>query len=244
MTNSSDRAGLTQALAKHGDIRIEPISDFEHQAADQRAVSAQAISQASFFGFADRAALDVRTSREADDDVEAFRVATIVQACASLLRLNSRLNASLNESGDALILKDYVNIGLEFASAALQDRLVLNRPDQRGWSELAAEINSLKSMRSPPRIAGEAEKAVTFTVCVLRTKSMAWFTPSVRLPEVAALGITFPEGRTTLSVMPVCPDRVIGLALSVDLRVVSPGDASEFMESLIDRLSVIPSNLS
>ncbi len=163
----------------------------------------------------------------------------IVKACAQALTEFPQFNVSLHSSGNKLIQKKYVHIGVAVATPAGLMVPVVKNADKKSVWEIAAEINELSQKAKDRKLTKELMEGGCFTVSSLGNLGGVGFTPIVNAPEVAILGVS------KTSVKPVWidndfePRKILPFSLSYDHRAVNGVDGGLFCAYLNKLLSDI-----
>lgn len=238
MPEQTEPDGTARRAALFGDIRLEPFSRINQIVARRMAESWKAIPHVTHFDAVDLKALQALTEKHTHEAQRAgFKLTWlpfVIKTCADVLAAHPRLNASINDAGDGLILKDYVNIGFAVDTPAGLMRPVIKRIDQKPWLEIAAEMNELADRSRSGRLPFEDAEGASFSITSLGRIGGHGFTPIINVPEVAILGISRAEPRARAR-----PDgsfehaMMLPLSLSYDHRVVDGAAAGRFMGDLI-----------
>ncbi|MCX6882905.1 MAG: 2-oxo acid dehydrogenase subunit E2 [Verrucomicrobia bacterium] len=118
----------------------------------------------------------------------------LLKAVAHTLKKFPNFNASLDESTQELVLKDYVHIGMAVDTDQGLLVPVLRNVDQKSLFELSKELNELAEKARDRKISLEEMKGGSFTISNQGAIGGGHFTPIVNKPEVAILGL----GKTVL----------------------------------------------
>ena len=156
---------------------------------------------------------------------------------SNALRANPTFNSSLDASGENLVYKDYVHIGMAVDTPAGLVVPVIRDVDKKSIWELAAETAELGAKAKDRKLKPAEMQGGCFTISSLGSIGGTGFTPIVNAPEVAILGVS------KLAVKPVwngsefMPRKMLPLALSYDHRVVNGADAGRFFTYLASLLA-------
>ncbi len=224
-------------FAKWGPITIKPLSPLRQTIARRLSQSWGTVPRVTQFDEADLTRLnDLRQAHQAayaERGVKLTVTPLLLKALTGVLQKHPVFNASLDESGENLVLKSYISLGIAVDTEAGLMVPVLRDADKKSVLELAREVEDLARRARERKLAVEDMKGGTFTVSNQGGIGGGHFTPIVNLPEVAILGV----GRAT--VKPVWRDgQVTGrpllpLALSYDHRVIDGGSAARFITDLV-----------
>ncbi len=219
-----------------GSVSIEPMSKIQKLTAANMQRSWLNVPHVTQFDDVDISDLeDFRKSMKADAadaGVKLTPLPFLLKACASALRKNPIFNSSLDGSGENLVYKNYVHIGIAVDTPAGLMVPVIRDVDKKGLYELAKESVELATAAKNRKLKPADMKGGCFTISSLGGMGGKGFTPIVNPPEVGILGVS------RLSVQPVwngnefVPRKMLPLSLSYDHRVVNGGDAGRFFADL------------
>lgn len=193
---------------------------------------------------------------EADiTDLESFRVAQrsvadrkgvkltllpfLLKACAKCLQEYRQFNVSLHSSGEHLIQKKYIHIGVAVATEAGLVVPVIRNVDRKSIWELAAELGELTDKAKQRRLGKEDMQGACFTISSLGAIGGTGFTPIVNAPEVAILGVSKTMTKPVYSNGQFIPRQMLPVTLSYDHRAVNGVDAGQFATYLAEVLGDI-----
>ncbi|WP_414434039.1 dihydrolipoyllysine-residue acetyltransferase [Alloalcanivorax venustensis] len=162
------------------------------------------------------------------EGVKLTMLAFLVQACARALRKFPRVNSSLEPSGEALILKDYVHIGIAVDTPNGLVVPVLRDADKKGLSQIATEIGELAAKARDRKLSPADMKGASFSISSLGGIGGTAFTPIVNWPEVAILGVSRSDTKPVWDGNTFQPRLMLPLSFSYDHRVIDGADAARF----------------
>ncbi|MTI50170.1 MAG: dihydrolipoyllysine-residue acetyltransferase [Alcanivorax sp.] len=171
------------------------------------------------------------------EGVKLTMLAFLVQACARALRKFPRVNSSLEPSGEALILKDYVHIGIAVDTPNGLVVPVLRDADEKGLSQIATEIGELAAKARDRKLSPADMKGASFSISSLGGIGGTAFTPIVNWPEVAILGVSRSDTKPVWDGNAFQPRLMLPLSFSYDHRVIDGADAARFTTYLSGLLS-------
>jgi pyruvate dehydrogenase E2 component (dihydrolipoamide acetyltransferase) len=171
------------------------------------------------------------------EGVKLTMLAFLVQACARALRKFPRVNSSLEPSGEALILKDYVHIGIAVDTPNGLVVPVLRDADKKGLSQIATEIGELAAKARDRKLSPADMKGASFSISSLGGIGGTAFTPIVNWPEVAILGVSRSDTKPVWDGNAFQPRLMLPLSFSYDHRVIDGADAARFTTYLSGLLS-------
>jgi pyruvate dehydrogenase E2 component (dihydrolipoamide acetyltransferase) len=186
-------------------------------------------------------------------DLEAFRTAQkpaagargvkltflpfVVKAAAAALHEFPHFNSSLDRTGENLILKRYVHIGVAVDTEHGLVVPVLRDADRKGLFAIAAELETLSAKARDRKLRPEDLAGASFSISSLGGIGGSHFTPIVNHPEVAILGVSRMEWRPVHQDGQFVPRRSLPLSLSYDHRVIDGADAVRFTTRLAQLLA-------
>jgi len=161
----------------------------------------------------------------------------VMKAVVSTLKEFPEFCASLDESGENLILKRYFHIGIAVDTPNGLVVPVVRDVDRKGLFDLAAELAQL-SERARSRKLTQADLAGgCFSISSLGGIGGTAFTPIVNAPEVAILGVSRHAVKPVYRDDRFVPRLMLPLSLSYDHRVIDGAAAARFTTKLKDVLS-------
>ena len=185
----------------------------------------------------------VTNNDEADiTELEAFRVSTnkeneksgtkvtmlafVIKAVVAALKKFPDFNASLD--GDALVYKQYFNIG--FAADTPNGLVVpvLKNADQKGILQISAEMGELAKKARDGKLGAADMQGGSMSISSLGGIGGTHFTPIINAPEVAILGLSKGQMKPVWDGKQFVPRLVLPLSLSYDHRVIDGASAARF----------------
>ncbi len=228
-------------FAKFGPVHVEPLSRIKKISGPNLARNWAMIPHVTQFDDADITELEAfrKSSNErlGKSGVKLTMLAFVMKACASALKAMPAFNASLDESGENLVLKDYVHIG--FAADTPQGLVVpvLRDVDRKGLSQIAAEMGQLAAVAREGKLKPSDMQGANFTISSLGGVGGTAFTPIINAPEVAILGLSKSQIKPVWDGAAFQPRLLLPLSLSYDHRVIDGAMAARFTTLLGDLLA-------
>ncbi|HZT22571.1 MAG TPA: 2-oxo acid dehydrogenase subunit E2 [Verrucomicrobiae bacterium] len=227
-------------FSQWGPISKKPLTPLRQVIMRRMAESWAAVPRVTQFDEADFTRLNaLRKKHGAKYEKKGARLTVtplVLKAVAETLKKHPIFNASLDETANEIIVKEYVHIGIAVDTEQGLIVPVLRDVDKKSIFELARELEQLAIRARERKISADELKGGTFTISNQGAIGSGHFTPIVNLPEVAILGL----GRGAMK--PVVRDGKIvarlmtPLALSYDHRVIDGGRAARFMVDLVAAL--------
>ncbi len=191
------------------------------------------IPQVTHHDRADTRAIEAfRSELKAEGAARGIRLTALAFHAKTLARCLTEFplfNASLDATGERLVRKHFVHIGIAVDSPNGLMVPVIRNVDRKGLWQIAAEIGDLAGRAQQRKIRAEEIGGASMTISNLGGIGGIGFTPIVNPPEVAILGLTRTE------VVPVWngegwdPVPMVPLDLSYDHRVINGADAARFL---------------
>jgi pyruvate dehydrogenase E2 component (dihydrolipoamide acetyltransferase) len=157
----------------------------------------------------------------------------MMKAVVAALQAFPTFNASLESSGDRLILKKYFHIGVAVDTPNGLVVPVIRDVDQKGLYDLAGELASTAGRAREGKLSPTEMQGGCFTISSLGGIGGTQFTPIINVPEVAILGVA------KAKMQPVYqpdgsfhPGLILPLALSYDHRVIDGAQGARFTSYL------------
>lgn len=166
----------------------------------------------------------------------------LMKALVSALKEFPRFNSSLDHTGENLILKQYVNIGVAMDTPDGLVVPVIRDCDRKSLIELAQELVETSQRARNKKLSPADMQGGCISISSLGGIGGTSFTPIVNAPEVAILGVS----RSALKPVYVSdgegggefvPRLMLPLSLSYDHRVIDGADGARFTSYLSRVLS-------
>jgi len=183
-----------------------------------------------------------RNAQRKDADKRGLRLTPmpfLLKACAKVLQEYKQFNVSLHSSGEHLIQKKYIHIGVAVATDAGLMVPVLRDVDKKTIWQLSAELAELTEKAKNRRLSKEDMQGACFTISSLGAIGGTGFTPIVNTPEVAILGVSKTQIKPVYINNAFVPRQMLPFSLCYDHRAVNGVDAGNFVTRLAEVLSDI-----
>ena len=164
----------------------------------------------------------------------------LMKAVVSALREYPDFNASLEASGERLILKKYFNIGVAVETPNGLMVPVIRDVDKKGLFELAGELGETAGKAREGKLSPTQLQGGCFTISSLGGIGGTNFTPIVNAPEVAILGVARSKMQPVYQADgSFSPRLILPLAISYDHRVIDGAQGARFSSFLSQTISDI-----
>jgi pyruvate dehydrogenase E2 component (dihydrolipoamide acetyltransferase) len=171
---------------------------------------------------------------------ESFKItplAFLLKACAITLKHFPDFNASLDASGENLVLKKYIHIGVAVDTPDGLMVPVVRDVDQKGIVQLAKELGEISARARDKKITAADMQGGCFSISSLGGIGGTAFTPIINAPEVAILGVSRSSMKPVWKDGEFVPRLMLPLSLSYDHRVIDGAAAARFTTYLAHVLS-------
>lgn len=192
----------------------------------------EAVHRAAHFTYVEELDLTTLMERRKERAPDLSPLAFIASAVLRALPDYPRLNASIDDEREELILKGRVHLGI---AVAAKDGLVVpvisnaQLIDTRG---LAAQIEDLGARAREGKLVPAQLRGGTFTITSLGKLGGIVSTPIVNHPEVAILGVNAVRELPRYVGGELRPRQIMNLSISVDHRIADGQDAALFVRDV------------
>ncbi|HEY2395860.1 MAG TPA: dihydrolipoyllysine-residue acetyltransferase [Rudaea sp.] len=161
----------------------------------------------------------------------------IIKAVVAALKKYPDFNASLDATGENLVLKKYFHIG--FAADTPNGLVVpvLKDADKKGIVQIAQETTALAGKAREGKLGPADMSGGCFSISSLGGIGGTAFTPIVNAPEVAILGVSKSALKPVWDGKAFAPRLILPLSLSYDHRVIDGASAARFTAYLATLLA-------
>jgi len=173
----------------------------------------------------------------AKQGVKITPLAFLLKAAAVTLKHFPDFNASLDASGENLIVKKYIHIGVAVDTADGLVVPVIRDVDQKGIVQLARELGEVSARARDKKISAADMQGGCFTISSLGGIGGTAFTPIINAPEVAILGVSRSSMKPVWKDGEFVPRLMLPLSLSYDHRVIDGAAGARFTTYLSHVLS-------
>jgi len=163
----------------------------------------------------------------------------IMKAAVASLKAFPHFNASLDASGENLVMKKYYHIGVAVDTPDGLVVPVIRDVDKKGLVDLAKELAIVSEKARKKLLMPNDMQGGCFSISSLGGIGGTAFTPIINAPEVAILGVSKTSYQPIYQEGIFVPRLMLPLSLSYDHRVVDGADGSRFIVHLTNMLSDI-----
>jgi pyruvate dehydrogenase E2 component (dihydrolipoamide acetyltransferase) len=219
-------------FGKFGEIESKPRSKIKKISGANLARNWVMIPHVTQFDDADISDLEaLRVSLNKENEkagIKLTMLAFLVKAVVAALKKFPDFNASLDASGENLILKKYFHIG--FAADTPNGLVVpvIRDADKKGVIEIAQETGDLAKKARDGKLGPADMSGGCFSISSLGGIGGTAFTPIVNAPEVAILGVSKSATKPVWDGKAFQSRLILPLSLSYDHRVIDGASAARF----------------
>ncbi|GGF66975.1 dihydrolipoyllysine-residue acetyltransferase [Alteromonas lipolytica] len=152
----------------------------------------------------------------------------MMKAAADALRAYPIFNTSLGESGETLIQKKYIHIGIAVDTPGGLVVPVVRDVDKKGIYEISEELMEISKKARDGKLKAADMQGSCFTISSLGGIGGTAFTPIVNAPDVAILGVSKSDIKPKWNGKEFEPRLTVPLSLSYDHRVIDGAVAARF----------------
>ncbi len=233
------RPSMLQPMAEQREERI-PFRGMRRKIGEHLVKSKQTAPHFTYVEEADMTTL-VKFREDLAQDAETQGVKLtylpfIIKAVIEGLKKYPKLNSTLDEATQEIVLKHYYNIGV---AVATEDGLivpVIKNAHLKSIFQLAAEIAELSQKARQNKLSLSDLQGGTFTLTSIGSIGGIFSAPIINFPEVAIMGIQKIEKRPVVRNDEIVIREMTYLSISCDHRVVDGSEAALFMKDMINWL--------
>jgi pyruvate dehydrogenase E2 component (dihydrolipoamide acetyltransferase) len=228
-------------FAKFGPTELQPLNRVRKLSAANLHRSWVTVPHVTQFDAADVTELEgFRKERRAEAESRGFKLTFlpfVVKAVCRALQEHPQFNASLDRTGENLIVKRYFHVGVAVDTEHGLVVPVIRDADRQGIFELARAAQDLSERARARKLSPADMQGGSFSISSLGGIGGTAFTPIVNHPEVAILGVSKMEWRPVWRDGAFVPRLVLPLSLSYDHRVIDGADAARFSARVAELLA-------
>ena len=228
-------------FSKFGAVETQPLSRIKKISGANLARNWAMIPHVTQFDEADISEMEAFRKKlgEENKDLKVTPLVFLIKGVVAALKRFPQFNASLDASGENLVLKRYFHIGIAVDTPDGLVVPVIRDCDQKGLLDLAKDL-SVVSAKARDRKLGPADMSGgCFSISSLGGIGGNAFTPIINAPEVAILGVSKSATKPVWNGKEFAPRLMLPLSLSYDHRVIDGADAARFTAYLAQQLGDI-----
>jgi pyruvate dehydrogenase E2 component (dihydrolipoamide acetyltransferase) len=236
-------------FAKFGPVEVKPLPRIQKLSGPYLHRNWISIPHVTQFDEADITDLEAfRKAQTAETEKQGFKLtmlAFMIKACVTALKQFPQFNASLDKSGENMIVKKYFHIGVAVDTTGGLVVPVVRDADRKGVFDVAKELAEISKLARDGKLKAGDMQGGTFSISSLGGIGGTAFTPIINAPEVAILGVSRSawkpvySGKDEKGKDQLVARLMLPLSLSYDHRVVDGASAARFSSYLVSVLSDI-----
>jgi pyruvate dehydrogenase E2 component (dihydrolipoyllysine-residue acetyltransferase) len=220
-------------FSKFGEIEVQKLSKINKLTGKFLHRNWVNIPHVTQFDEADITSLEVfrkQSNKEYEKEGVKFTMLSfIMKAVAAGLKKYPRFNSSLEPSGENLILKKYINIGIAVDTPDGLVVPVVRDVDRKSLVEISLELREISGKARDKKLKPSDMQGGSMSISSLGGIGGTKFTPIVNAPEVAILGVSKAEMKPVWNGTEFEPKLMCPLCLSYDHRVIDGADGARFI---------------
>ena len=228
-------------FAKYGTVEIKPLSRIQKISGanlHRNWVTIPHVTQFDEADITDMEAFRKQLGAEyAKQNIKITPLAFMLKAAAAALQAFPKFNSSLDASGENLVYKQYINIGVAVDTPDGLVVPVIRDVDKKGIVQLAQELGEISVKARDKKITAADMQGGCFTISSLGGIGGTSFTPIINAPEVAILGVSRSSIKPVYQDGQFVPRLMLPLSVSYDHRVIDGAAAARFTVYLAKVLS-------
>ncbi|PWK85899.1 dihydrolipoyllysine-residue acetyltransferase [Fulvimonas soli] len=228
-------------FSKFGEIEEKPLSRIQKISGANLARNWAMIPHVTQHEDADITELEAFRKKlgEENKDLKITPLVFQMKAVVAALKAFPQFNASLDETGEKLILKKYFHIGIAVDTPDGLVVPVIRDVDRKGLLDLARELAEISRKAREKKLGPNEMSGGCFSISSLGGIGGTAFTPIVNAPEVAILGVSKAATKPVWNGKEFVPRLILPLSLSYDHRVIDGALAARFAAFLAQQLGDI-----
>ncbi len=160
--------------------------------------------------------------------------AIFMKIAAASLRRHPGMNASVEKDTIKVWKQVHIGIAMEIGGALVVP--VVRNPDLKTIRQIDQEIRELIQKARHKSFSPDDLVNGTFTITNLGFEDVDFFTPIIRPPESAILGIGRIAKRPVVRDEEIVPENRISLSLTFDHRIIDGAPAARFLKNIKDSI--------
>lgn len=216
-------------FSKWGNIRREKMNNIRRKTAEHMSYCWSTIPHVSQFGKADITDLEKLRKRYSKPDRKLTVTPFLLKVLATAMKNFPQFNASIDMTGQEIIYKDYIHIGVAVDTEKGLIVPVIRDVDKKSILEISDEINETAERVRNGKVTLDELQGGSMTLTNLGGIGGTAFTPIVNWPEVAILGVSRGSYEPVYENNHFVPRFMLPLCLSYDHRVIDGADGARFL---------------
>jgi pyruvate dehydrogenase E2 component (dihydrolipoamide acetyltransferase) len=228
-------------FSKFGEVEVKPLARIQKISGPRLHASWLNVPHVWQMDEADITEMEEARKRLKDEaakqGIKLTPLAFILRACVIALQEFPTFNASLDPSGQNLVLKKYIHLG--FAADTPNGLVVpvIRDAQRKDIYELARDLATLSEKARQGKLSAAEMQGGCFTVSSLGGIGGTSFTPIINAPEVAILGVARSAMKPVFQNGAFVPRLILPFTLAYDHRVIDGAAGVRFTTFLAQKLA-------
>ncbi|MDX1571862.1 MAG: dihydrolipoyllysine-residue acetyltransferase [Xanthomonadales bacterium] len=223
-------------FSKHGEIETQPLSRIKKISGANLSRNWVMIPHVTQHDEADITEMEAfRKSHAEEAKAKGFKLtplAFLIKAVVAALKEFPDFNASLDASGENLVLKKYFHVGVAVDTPDGLVVPVIRDCDRKSLYELAEDVVAASVKARDKKLSPGDMQGGCFSISSLGGIGGTAFTPIINAPEVAILGVSRSYQKPVWQDGEFVPRLMLPMSLSYDHRVIDGASAARFTSYL------------
>jgi pyruvate dehydrogenase E2 component (dihydrolipoamide acetyltransferase) len=160
----------------------------------------------------------------------------LMKIVANLLKKHKKFNSSLDEATQEIVEKDYIHIGVAVDTEAGLIVPVVKDVDKKPYLQVAKELRDLAEKAKNRKLSVEEMQGSTFSISNQGGIGGGHFTPIIKKPDCAILGIGRGKLKPVAKNGAVVIRTIVPICLSYDHRIADGADAARMIRDLVETI--------
>ena len=223
-------------FSRYGEIELQPLSKIQKISGSYLHRNWLSIPHVTQNDLADTTDLEIyrkaNVARAEELGSKLTPLVFLIKASVAALKKFPTFNASLDETGENLVLKKYFHIGIAVDTPDGLVVPVIRDCDQKDIIQLAVELSDLSQRARNGKLKPVEMQGGCFSISSLGGIGGTSFTPIINAPEVAILGVSRSSISPKWDGETFQPRMMLPLCLSYDHRVIDGANGARFIRYL------------
>jgi len=223
-------------FSRYGEIELQPLSRIQKISGAYLHRNWVSIPHVTQNDLADITEMEVYRKANAEKaKAQGFKLTPLVfmiKAAVAALKEFPFFNASLDQSGENLVLKKFFHIGIAVDTPNGLVVPVIRDCDQKDIFQLAGELAELSQKARDGKLKPTEMQGGCFTISSLGGIGGTSFTPIINAPEVAILGVSRSNISPQWDGEAFQPRMMLPMSFSYDHRVIDGANGARFIRYL------------
>ena len=215
-----------------GEVKIVPLSRIKKLSGRHLALCWSEIPHVTQFDEVNIEQMEEFRAHQKARGIKLSPLVFIMKAVVQVFKQHPHINASLDNSGENLLVKQYYNLGIAMDTPEGLVVPVIRDVGKKSLTELTDELAEISTRARESSLSKAEMQGAGFTISSLGGIGGTQFTPIINSPEVAILGVSRTQIKPVWNGDEFVPTATLPLAFSYDHRVIDGVQGARFMADL------------